>query len=109
MHYLEERAVIPLYHVIVPTPFSRVRFFLTLWTVAHQAPLPMGFSGENTGVHCHALLQGIFLTQGWNSHLLSLLHWQMGSLPLGLPGKPITQGLRHISQRREFNLDKIVS
>ena len=27
----------------------------------------------------HALLQGIFLTQGWNS---SLLHWQVGSLPL---------------------------
>ena len=30
----------------------------------------------------HALLQGIFLTQGSNLHLLCLLHWQAGSLPL---------------------------
>ena len=25
------------------------------WTVAHQAPLSMGFSGKNTGVCCHLL------------------------------------------------------
>ena len=36
---------------------------------------------------CHALLQGIFLTQESNLHLLCLLHWQAGSLPLGPPGK----------------------
>ena len=35
---------------------------------------------------CQALLQGIFLTQGLNLCLLSLLHWQVGSLPLGPPG-----------------------
>ena len=34
---------------------------------------------------CHALLQGIFPTQGSNSHLLGLLHWQAGSLPLVPP------------------------
>ena len=38
----------------------------TPWPVAHQAPLSMGFSGKNTGVGCHALPQGIFLTQGLN-------------------------------------------
>ena len=27
-------------------------------------------SGKNTGVGCHSLLQGIFLTQGWNPGLL---------------------------------------
>ena len=27
------------------------------------------FPGKNTGVGCHALLQGIFLTQGLNLHL----------------------------------------
>ena len=43
--------------------------------------------GKNTGVGCHALLQGIFLTQGWNLHLLSLLHWQVDSLPLTAPGR----------------------
>ena len=31
---------------------------------------------------CHALLQGIFPTQGSNSSLFCLLHWQAGSLPL---------------------------
>ena len=36
----------------------------TPWTVARQAPLSMEFSGKNTGVSCHFLLQGIFLTQG---------------------------------------------
>ena len=35
--------------------------------------------GKSTGVGCHALLQGIFPTQGMNLHLL---HWQVGSLPL---------------------------
>ena len=31
---------------------------------------------------CHALLQGIFPTQGSNPCLLHLLNWQAGSLPL---------------------------
>ena len=29
---------------------------------------------------CHFLLQGIFLTQGSNLHLLRLLHWQVDSI-----------------------------
>ena len=37
------------------------------------------FSDKNTGAGCHFLLQGIFLTQGSNPHLL---HWQAVSLPL---------------------------
>ena len=39
----------------------------------------------NTGVGCHALLQGIFKTQGWNPHLLCLLHWQVAFLALAPP------------------------
>ena len=39
---------------------------------------------------CHALLQGIFHTQGSSPGLLHLLHWQEGSLPLASPGKPKT-------------------
>ena len=35
--------------------------------------------GKNIGVGCHFLLQGIFLTQGSNPHLL---HWQADALPL---------------------------
>ena len=34
------------------------------------APLSMGFSGKNTGVDCHILLQRIFLTQEQNLHIL---------------------------------------
>ena len=38
---------------------------------------------------CHFLLQGIFLTQALNPHLLCLLHWQASSLPLAPTGKPV--------------------
>ena len=48
------------------------------------------FPGKNTGVGCHALLQGIFPTQGMNLHLLRLLHWQAGSLSLGPSGEAHT-------------------
>ena len=34
---------------------------------------------KNTGVGCHAFLQGIFQTQRSNSRLLCLLHWQASS------------------------------
>ena len=61
---------------------SCVWFLVTPWTIAHQAPLSMEFSRKVTGVGCHALLQGIFLTQGLNQHLLCFLHWQADSLPL---------------------------
>ena len=37
--------------------------------------------GKNVGMGCHALLQGIFLTQGSNPYLFCLLHWQACSLP----------------------------
>ena len=49
---------------------------------------PWDSPGKNTGAGCHALLQGIFLTQGSNPLRLSLLHWQANSLLLALPGKP---------------------
>ena len=48
---------------------------------------PRGSSDKNTGVCCHALLQGTFQAQGSNSCLLCLLYWQAGSLPLWPPGK----------------------
>ena len=67
----------------------------TLWMVAHQAPLSMGFTknpmDKNTGVGYHAHLQGIFPTQELNPHLLCVLHWQVGTLPLAPLGKPIPQ------------------
>ena len=35
--------------------------------------------------------RGIFLTQEPNEHPLCLLHWQVGSLPLLPPGKPVME------------------
>ena len=69
--------------------FSHVRLFETLWPAVHLAPLSAEFSGKNTGEPCHALLQGIFQTQGFNPCLLHLLQWQAGSLLLVPPGKPV--------------------
>ena len=37
--------------------FSRVRLCATPLTAAHQGPLSLGFSRQNTGVGCHFLLQ----------------------------------------------------
>ena len=39
------------------------------------------FPGRNTGVGCHFLPQGLFLTQGSNSCPLHLLHSKVDSLP----------------------------
>ena len=50
---------------------------------------PWDSPGKNTGEGCHALLQGLFLTQGLNPHLLHLLYGQEFFLPLVTPGKPI--------------------
>ena len=54
-------------------------FLWPAWTVVRQVPLSIGFPGKNTRVVCHFLLQGIFLTQGSNLHLL---HYQADSLLL---------------------------
>ena len=61
---------------------NHIRLFVTPWTVAHQAPLSMGFYHKNSGVGCHFFLQGIFPTQESNQCILHLLHWQEDSLPL---------------------------
>ena len=47
---------------------------------------PRHSPAKNAGVGCHALLQGIFPTQGSNPCLLCLLQWQAGFLPLVPPG-----------------------
>ena len=73
------------------------------WTVAHQAPLSLGFF-KNTGVGCHALLQGIFPAQGSNPNLLCLLHWQAGSLPWVPPGKLQLSYLWQLFLASEFKM-----
>ena len=50
---------------------SRVWLLVTPRTVAHLLLCPWNSPGKNTGMGCHSLLQGIFLTQESN---LGLLH-----------------------------------
>ena len=90
------------------------------WTAAHQAPLfcLQGSSvhwdspGRNTGVGCHAFLQGIFPTQELNPGLLHcrqilyclshqgsprILHWVDYTFSQGSSGckNPMNRGLLH--------------
>ena len=86
---------VPPAHTVVPARVcvlrrvGRARLCVNLRTVARQASLWDALwdsPGKKTGVGCHALLQGIFLTQGLSLCLLQVLHWQAGSLPLAPPG-----------------------
>ena len=69
--------------------FTHVWLLATLWTVADQTPLSLGFFRQESG---NGLLcsppEGLFPTQGSNPFILGLLLWQAGSLPLAPPGKP---------------------
>ena len=61
---------------------------------------PWGSPGKSTAVGCHALLQGVFPTQGSNPHLSHLLPWQAGSLSLAPPGKCLDITHRHENIQR---------
>ena len=72
---------------MVPTAVVlSVSRFQLLWLHGRQHACPWLFPGKNTGVGCHFLLQGIFLTQGSN---LCFLYWQVNSLPLSHQGSPM--------------------
>ena len=67
--------------------------------VVHSLLWPWNFPGKNSGIGCHFLLQGIFLSQESKLCLLHPLHWQADSLPLHLltksefKGKPWSLGV----------------
>ena len=65
--------------------FSRVRLFETLWTIAHQAPLSMGFSRQEywSGLPCPP--PGDLPDPGIEPMSPAL---QVNSLPTEPPGKP---------------------
>ena len=86
-----------------------------LW--AARLLCPWDSPGKNTRVHCHALLQGIFPTQGSNPCLLWLLHCRriLYCWPLGKPcshdikrcfvlGGKATANLDSILESRDFTL-----
>ena len=62
---------------------------LTPWTVARQAPLSMGFSRQEYWSGLPHPPPGDLPNPGIEPCLFCLLHWQVGSLPLAPPGKPV--------------------
>ena len=67
----------------------------TPWTVAPYAPLSVEFSRQEYWSGCHFLLQGIFLTQGWNSHSCVAGRF----FTIEIPGKP-----HFYSQKRRWGI-----
>ena len=72
----------------VPSHFSHVRLFATLWTAAWQAPLSIGFPRQEYWEDCQVLPPGDLPNSGKKTHISCLLRWQAGSLPRVPPGKP---------------------
>ena len=69
--------------------FSRVLICVTLWTLAHQVPLSMGFSRQVYWSGLPFPPPRDLSNQGSNLCLLQLLHWQADSLPLSNLGSLI--------------------
>ena len=74
--------------VCVCMPCSIMSDSATPGNVAHQAPLPMGFSRQESWSGLSFPPPGDLPTQGSNPHLLCLLHWQVDWQVS--PGKPIS-------------------
>ena len=68
--------------------FSCVQLFVTPRTIARSAPLSMGSSRQEYWSGSHALLQGIFMTQGSDPGLLRLLHCRHTLTLLSHRGSP---------------------
>ena len=69
------------------SPFSNVSSFATLWTIARQAPLSLGFSRRECQSGLLRSSPGHFPVSGSSLHLFRCLHWQVSSLPRVPPAK----------------------
>ena len=87
--------------------FSCVQLFVTLWTVAHQAPLSMGFFRQKYWSALPCPPPGDLLDPGIEAASLvspsdgdslhNCLHWQVGFLLTKPPGKPVFNTSQHKS------------
>ena len=91
-------------HECMQSRFSHVWVFAIPWTGALQDP-PWDSLGRNSGVGCHALLQGIFPTQGLNPSLLQLLtcrqapyHWATGEAQISYAHISFLRFFSHIGR-----------
>ena len=69
--------------------------FVTLWTIARQAPLSPGFSRQEHWSGLPNPPPKDLANPGIEGVSLSLQQWQVGSLPLGTPGKLPPRWLFH--------------
>ena len=60
------------------------------WTVAHQAPLSMGFQARILESVATPFFKGP-PDAGIEPRILRLLHWQVGFLSVAPPGKPLAK------------------
>ena len=74
--------------VFVLSCFSHVRFFVTLWTVAYQASLSIGFSSQEYCKVAISYSRGSTQLEMEPASLMSALQRPVGSLPLGPHKKP---------------------
>ena len=90
--YFHKVTLMGVKHLCVCCRFSCVRLSATSCTVALQAPLSMGFSRPEywSGFPCPPP-PGDLPHPGTEPVSLSLLHWQMGSLPPVPTGQPRCQ------------------
>ena len=87
----------PISCACVLSHFSHVRLFATLWTVAHQASLSMGFSRQEywSGLPCPPL--GDLPNPGIEPRSPTL----QAALPSEPPGKPKNTGVNNLSLLHE--------
>ena len=93
--------------------FSHVQLCATPWTVAHKAPLSIGFSRQDYWSGLSWPPPGeVFPTQGLDPCLLGLLYWQMGSLPgkrKVSPGKPTKMNVTPMNVKVKVNFSDVSS
>ena len=96
-------------HMLVLSHFSHVWLFVTLWTVAHQVPLSMGFSRQEYWNGLPFLPPGDLPDPGIQPHLLCFLHWQADSSPLAPPWKPYTKDSTLCFHKKVFYISTFLS
>ena len=77
-----------LYACVLSYDFSYARLCATLWAVACQAPLSMGFCRQEYWSRLSCPPPRDLPDPGFEPTPLCILHWQAGSLPLAPAGKP---------------------
>ena len=78
---------------------SCLTLFNTIGLCPSRLLCPWNFPGKNIGVGCHFLLQGIFLPQGLNPHLVHcrqiLYHWTTGGANKPLYVKNVSSQVKY--------------